>query len=76
MNVLLPAVLVVVFVLARPRTSLWRILGVGVMCSVVVETVQILIPGRNPDPRDLLLNALGVLTGAAVGWVIRRRQAG
>ena len=37
--------------------------GLGFAVSLCIELAQLLIPGRVPDPRDLVSNTLGVAIG-------------
>ena len=45
----------------RPRLLWW-----APALSVTIETIQWLIPGRNPDPADVALNTAGSLIGYGV----------
>jgi VanZ family protein len=40
-----------------------RALGLGWLLSLAVETAQLVIPGRDPSPSDLLFNTLGTALG-------------
>jgi hypothetical protein len=73
MNVLLPAVAVLIFRCALPAVRGRSILLMGVLASLLVETVQLVLPGRHPDVRDFGLNALGVLIGVSLGHLLVRR---
>jgi hypothetical protein len=44
----------------------WRALALGLGFTALIEFVQVGIPGRDPAVQDLLLNALGALTGVVV----------
>jgi len=46
----------------------WRGLLLPVALTAVVEFVQIGVPGRDPAAQDLVLNALGAVTGALVAF--------
>jgi glycopeptide antibiotics resistance protein len=39
--------------------------------SLLIETLQLVIPGRSPDPFDLLANGVGAVTGA---YLVRTLQ--
>ena len=47
--------------------------------SVVIETVQSLLPSHSTDVDDVILNtagaALGFLAFSVVAWMVRRRTA-
>ena len=52
------------------------------MLTTVIENVQRGIPGRVPDPRDVVANSLGTVAGVALALVLtlpatlrRRREA-
>jgi len=47
-----------------------RIAAALCACSVILETLQNFIPGRVPDPADVVSNGLGALAGAVVATAI------
>lgn len=52
--------------LFRPRWSVQRWAAVGVVVSVVVETVQwVVLPNRDAAGHDVVMNAVGMVMGAA-----------
>ena len=59
----------------------WRAIAGGLLLSLVVETVQLLVPGRHASLGDLLFNTLGTVAGvlllAALPRLLRpsRREA-
>jgi VanZ like family len=44
----------------------WRLLALGALLSLGVETFQFVIPGRDPSLSDVLFNTLGTALGSAV----------
>lgn len=65
------------FLLTLLFRSAWIGPAVAVALSVAAEVAQIVIPSRQPTPRDILANALGAALGALIAWlvVLRRRRA-
>lgn len=53
--------------LARRRAGGWRAVALGAALSAAVEAAQLLIPGRDPSPPDLLFNTVGAAAGYAAG---------
>lgn len=53
--------------LARMRIRPLRAIAVGAVLSACIELAQLVIPGRDPTPPDLLFNTLGTALGYAVG---------
>lgn len=49
-----------------------RIVTVAFLLSAAVETAQLVVPGRDPSPPDVLFNSLGALAGATLA---KRRRA-
>jgi hypothetical protein len=49
------------------RRSLWVLGFVGFAASLGIETVQHLLPGRNPTLGDLLFNTAGAVAGVLLG---------
>lgn len=70
-----------------PAARLAGAAGVGLLLSVTIEGIQLLVPGRATDVDDVIFNALGALSGAALlvvaerlarrggGWTRSRRPA-
>lgn len=52
----------------------WIGVAVCVAASVVVELAQVVLPGRQASPRDVLANAVGAVLGAGLAWLIARRR--
>ena len=69
LNILVPAVLVLLVCWSYPAINRLKVFAIGVGVSVLVETAQFFLPGRHPEPRDLMLNSLGVLVGVLVAWL-------
>lgn len=44
---------------------------IGAVVSVIVESAQAVIPGRVPDPGDVLANTVGALVGTILVVVLR-----
>ncbi len=65
-NILLFVPLGVLFTLVLGRWRWWLVLTIGVATTLTIEFVQLFLPARFSDPRDLLANTLG----AAVGILI------
>lgn len=61
---------------APGRGAMSRTIFIGAMLSVVVETLQVIIPLRMPDIDDLILNTIGTAIGARAGLAIGRRVYG
>lgn len=53
-----------------PRAALVAAFGLGTLLSLTMELLQNWLPQRVPSNLDLLLNALGSASGAALGLVI------
>ncbi len=66
--------------LAMARVARWRAVLSGVLLSALVEILQHWIPGRYPNPLDVVTNGLGTaLGGALLPWLAAppsRRVAG
>jgi glycopeptide antibiotics resistance protein len=64
---------------ARTCRRLWVTLGVAAALSVLIETVQALLPSHATDVDDVILNtagaALGFLAFSMIAWMVRRRTA-
>lgn len=57
--------------LGWPRLRLWQVTGIGFLMSVLIESVQSLIPSRAPSLSDVVANTLGTLIGAAIVAAVR-----
>jgi hypothetical protein len=58
--------------LAFARVRPWRIVLAGFALSVLVELLQLYIPGRDPSYGDLLFNTAGAGMGAAIPFLLSR----
>ena len=72
LNVIVPALLIVAVAAAWPRVRPRRLLMGAVSASVFVEVVQLVLPGRHPQVRDIVLNVAGAIVGAITVVVARR----
>ncbi|MCI1749653.1 MAG: VanZ family protein [Acidipropionibacterium sp.] len=53
------------------RPSVWRNVLVGLVCTVIIESVQgLFLPHRVADIRDIVANTSGALIGSVVCWAI------
>ncbi len=57
-------------VLGRTRAAV-AVAILGIVLSLSIEIAQHFTVARTSDPRDILTNAAGTLTGIAAGWLIR-----
>ena len=72
-----------VFLLLLVGARLWPVaIAVGIVLTSMIESAQRAIPGRVPDPRDVVANFLGTVAGVALALVLtlpatlrRRREA-
>lgn len=55
---------------AWPRLRLWQVTLAGGLLSVVIETVQGLMPSRFPTISDVIANTTGTILGAVVATVL------
>lgn len=46
--------------------SFWKVVAAGALLSTAIELFQLVVPGRDPELRDILSNTAGVLVGAAL----------
>lgn len=76
LNVAVAAALVLVVAAAWPAIRPIRLLAGAIVISVVIESVQVAVPGRHPHGRDVVLNAIGAGLGVAAVVLIRRAWAG
>ena len=74
-NVLLFVPMGVLFVLLLGAWRWWLAVAIGVVATLVIEFVQLLLPERVSDPRDLLANTLGTVLGVALVALVRRRRS-
>lgn len=57
------------------RERWWLALALGVMATLTIEFVQLFLPARFSDARDLLANTLGTLLGIAIVLVVTAAAA-
>ncbi len=55
---------------AWPRLRLWQVTLAGGLLSVVIETVQGLMPSRFPTLSDVIANTTGTFLGAVVATLL------
>ncbi len=56
--------------LAWPRLRVWQTVLVGALMSVLIETVQGVMPSRFPTLSDVIANTTGTLIGALIVTII------
>jgi VanZ family protein len=64
-----------ILALVLPRRLLWPAAAMLAAYSGLMELLQNLSPGRDPDVRDFLVSSAGALFGAGVGWLLLRPRA-
>jgi len=69
-NVLLFVPFGVLFAILLGRWRWWLAFALGVATTLTIEFVQLFLPTRFSDPRDLIANALGTLLGIGVVAVV------
>jgi len=77
-NVLLFVPMGALFVLLLGAWRWWLAVAIGLVATLVIEFVQLFLPERVSDPRDLLANTLGTLLGVglvALVALVRRRRS-
>jgi glycopeptide antibiotics resistance protein len=72
-NILLFVPLGVLFTLLLGRWRWWLTLAIGVATTLTIEFVQLFLPARFTDARDLLANTLGTFVGIALVALFSRR---
>lgn len=65
-NILLFVPMGALLTLLLGREHWWLALALGVVATLVIEFVQLFLPARFSDPRDLLANTLGTIVGIAI----------
>ncbi len=63
------------FLLLLGRSSWFTAILAGVGLTFAIETVQMFLPARVSDPRDLLSNSIGALIGVVAALVITTPKA-
>ena len=56
------------------RTGVWVALAGALAHAVLDELVQLLVPSRHANLEDIVYNAVGVLVGSVVLFMIRQRR--
>jgi glycosyltransferase involved in cell wall biosynthesis len=68
---------VIVFAMGVRRPAVYRMLvavAAGSLLAIGIETAQLRIPGRTPDPADLHATLWGTMAGGAVAFLHRARR--
>ncbi|MEY9950768.1 VanZ family protein [Leifsonia sp. EB34] len=65
-NILLFVPMGFLFAVLLGRWRWWLAFAIGAAATLTIEFVQLFLPARVSDPRDLLANTLGTLAGIAV----------
>ena len=65
-NVLLFVPMGVLFTVLLGVWRWWLAVAFGVAATLIIEFVQLFLPERVSDPRDLLANTLGTLVGVVI----------
>ena len=73
-NILLFVPMGVLFTLLLGVWRWWLAVAIGVFATLLIEFVQLFLPARVSDPRDLLANTLGTLLGVAIAALVMRRK--
>ncbi|MEQ1737189.1 MAG: VanZ family protein [Rhodoglobus sp.] len=58
------------FVLLLGRRRWWLAILLGVLLTVAIEFVQMFLPDRVSDPRDILANSVGALVGVVIAVIV------
>ena len=74
-NVLMFVPMGALLTLLLGRERWWLALALGVMATLTIEFVQLFLPARFSDARDLLANTLGTLVGIAIVLVVTAAAA-
>ncbi|WP_136055487.1 VanZ family protein [Microbacterium sp. K24] len=69
-NVALFVPIGLLLVLAWPRLRVWQAVLIGALMSVLIETVQGVMPSRFPTLSDVIANTTGTLIGALIVAII------
>ncbi|MDR6970015.1 VanZ family protein [Leifsonia shinshuensis] len=73
-NILLFVPMGVLFTLLLGAWRWWLALAIGATATLLIEFVQLFLPARVSDPRDLLANTLGTAIGVALCALAARRR--
>ncbi|UAJ80924.1 VanZ family protein [Leifsonia sp. ZF2019] len=74
-NILLFVPMGALLTLLLGRERWWLALALGVMATLTIEFVQLFLPARFSDARDLLANTLGTLVGIAIVFAVTAAAA-
>ncbi|MFE4470303.1 VanZ family protein [Leifsonia sp. NPDC056824] len=69
-NVLLFVPMGLLFAVLLGRWRWWLAFAIGAAATLTIEFVQLFLPARVSDPRDLLANTLGTLVGIGIAAVV------
>ncbi|MEO5921454.1 MAG: VanZ family protein [Pseudolysinimonas sp.] len=58
------------FVLLLGRRRWWLAIGLGILLTCAIEFVQMFLPDRVSDPRDIVANSVGALVGVVIALVV------
>ncbi len=61
-------------VLLFGRRKWWLAIAIGVALTVTIETVQLFLPERVSDVRDIIANSVGTVIGVAVALLVTARK--
>jgi hypothetical protein len=56
------------FAAAWHAKSFWKVVLAGALLSTAIELLQLFVPGRDPELRDILSNTMGAILGAALAY--------
>jgi glycopeptide antibiotics resistance protein len=74
-NILLFVPMGLLLTLLFGRERWWLALALGVAATFTIEFVQLFLPARVSDTRDLLANTLGTIVGIAVALLVTAAAA-
>lgn len=73
-NILLFVPMGLLFTLLLGRWRWWLAVSLGIAATLGIEFVQLFLPARFTDARDVLANTLGTLIGVAVAFAVTSRS--
>ncbi|RDV46914.1 VanZ family protein [Leifsonia sp. ku-ls] len=73
-NVMLFVPMGLLFTLLLGAWRWWVAVAIGVAATLCIEFVQLFLPARFSDARDLLANTLGTLIGVGVALLVTARR--
>jgi len=56
------------FAAAWHAKSFWKVVLAGALLSTAIELLQLVVPGRDPELRDILSNTMGAVLGALLAY--------